>query len=243
MKIKKVSVVDQVSEALKEKLLNHTWEPGDKLPSEGELADTFGVNRLSVRMALQKLNTLGLLETRVGEGTYVREFSMAPYMDEIADIYLDEKRLNDVRELRNLLEGEAMRIAAASSTVEEQEELKRRLKVYEEKRSRVKEDPESETALDEMAEADFEFHHQVIRMSHNDLYVDIYLMTKKVIVRHIRDLLKSRVSKEIELEKKSGRRVDEHYEVINGICNGDVEALTRSRERMLRIRPIPDFGE
>ena len=52
MKIKKVSVVDQVSEALKEKLLNHTWEPGDKLPSEGELADTFGVNRLSVRCLL-----------------------------------------------------------------------------------------------------------------------------------------------------------------------------------------------
>ena len=108
MKIKKVSVVDQVSEALKDNILNHTW---DKLPSEGDLADTFGVNRLSVRMALQKLNTLGLLETRVGDGTYVRKFSMAPYMNEIADIYMDEKHLNDVRELRNLLEGEAMRIA------------------------------------------------------------------------------------------------------------------------------------
>ena len=43
MKIKKVSVVDQVSEALKDNILNHTWEPGDKLPSEGDLADTFGV--------------------------------------------------------------------------------------------------------------------------------------------------------------------------------------------------------
>ena len=123
MKIKKVSVVDQVSEALKDNILNHTWEPGDKLPSEGDLADTFGVNRLSVRMALQKLNTLGLLETRVGDGTYVRKFSMAPYMNEIADIYMDEKHLNDVRELRNLLEGEAMRIAVSSSTEEEREDI------------------------------------------------------------------------------------------------------------------------
>ena len=243
MKIKKVSVVDQVSEALKENILNHTWELGDKLPSEGELADTFGVNRLSVRMALQKLNTLGLLETRVGDGTYVRKFSMAPYMNEIADIYLDEKHLNDVRELRNLLEGEAMRIAAAGSTKEEQEELKRRLAVYEEKRSRVKAEPESEAALDALAEADFEFHHQVIRMSHNDLYVDIYLMTKKVIIRHIRDLLKSRIRKEFALEEKSGKRTDEHIEIINGICNADMEALTRAREWMLKIRPIPDFGE
>ena len=179
MKIKKVSVVDQVSEALKDNILNHTWEPGDKLPSEGDLADTFGVNRLSVRMALQKLNTLGLLETRVGDGTYVRKFSMAPYMNEIADIYMDEKHLNDVRELRNLLEGEAMRIAVSSSTEEEREELRQCYEQYEEKRSQLKEDVDNERLMDELAEADFEFHHQVIRMSHNDLYIDIYLMTKR----------------------------------------------------------------
>ena len=70
MKIKKVSVVDQVSEALKDNILNHTWEPGDKLPSEGDLADTFGVNRLSVRMALQKLNNAGAFRDQ-GRGRHL----------------------------------------------------------------------------------------------------------------------------------------------------------------------------
>lgn len=243
MKIKKVSVVDQVSEALKENILNHKWMPDDKLPSEGELADTFGVNRLSVRMALQKLNTLGLLETRVGDGTYVRKPSMASYMDEIADIYMDEKRLQDVRELRNLLEGEAMRIAASSSTEEERSELRRRYEVYEEKRSHLKGDVDNAQALDELAEADFEFHNQIIRMSHNELYEDIYLMTKKMIVRHIRELLGSRIRKDIECDEMGERHGDEHNEIINGICEADMEALKRARERMLKIQPIPAFGE
>lgn len=243
MKIKKVSVVDQVSEALKENILNHKWMPDDKLPSEGELADTFGVNRLSVRMALQKLNTLGLLETRVGDGTYVRRPSMASYMDEIADIYMDEKRLQDVRELRNLLEGEAMRIAASSSTEEERSELRRRYEIYEEKRSLLKKDVDNAEALDELAEADFEFHNQIIRMSHNELYEDIYLMTKKMIVRHIRELLGSRIRKDIECDEMGERHGDEHNEIINGICEADMEALKRARERMLKIQPIPAFGE
>lgn len=43
-------------------------------PSESDLADLFGVNRLTVRLALQKLNTLGILDTRVGDGTYVCAF-------------------------------------------------------------------------------------------------------------------------------------------------------------------------
>lgn len=243
MKIKKVSVVDQVSQALKDNILNHTWMPGDKLPSEGDLADTFGVNRLSVRMALQKLNTLGLLETKVGDGTYVKRLTMTTYLDEIADIYLDEKHLEDVRELRNLLEGEAMRIAVSSSTEDERDELRRRYEVYEERCVRLKKDVDNGEALDDMAEADFDFHYQIIRMSHNELYEDIYLMTKKVIVGHIRELVRSRVRKDIEREEKGRQREDDHLEIIKGICEADMDALKRARERILKIQPIPDFGE
>lgn len=46
-------MVDQVSEAIKQNILDHVWNVGDKIPSESELADEFEVNRLSVRMALQ----------------------------------------------------------------------------------------------------------------------------------------------------------------------------------------------
>lgn len=80
-------MVDQVCEAVKQDILDYVWAEGDRLPPEGELAAYFGVNRLSVRMALQKLSALGLIETRVGEGSFVARFSLQPYFNEIAPLY------------------------------------------------------------------------------------------------------------------------------------------------------------
>lgn len=74
MRIKKVSASEQVCEAIQEQISGGVWRVGDKLPSESELAQKFGVNRLTVRMALQKLNALGIVETRTGSGTFVIEF-------------------------------------------------------------------------------------------------------------------------------------------------------------------------
>lgn len=56
MKIKKVSASEQVCEAIQDQISAGVWKVGDKLPSESDLAAKFGVNRLTVRMALQKLN-------------------------------------------------------------------------------------------------------------------------------------------------------------------------------------------
>ena len=71
-KIKKQSAADLVCEKMKELILRKEWNTGEKIPSEMELAESFGVNRLTVRIALQRLHTLGLLDIRVGDGTYVR---------------------------------------------------------------------------------------------------------------------------------------------------------------------------
>ena len=80
MRIRKVSASEQVCEAIQAQISSGVWKVGDKLPSESELAAKFGVNRLTVRMALQKLNALGIVETRTGSGTFVIEFDVpAPY--------------------------------------------------------------------------------------------------------------------------------------------------------------------
>ena len=104
-KIRRLSVVDQVSDSIKQSLLDQVWKEGDKLPSEGELAEYYGVNRLSVRMALQKLSTLGLIETRVGEGSFVAHFSVQPIFSELAPLYDNKEGRRNVEQLRNLLEG------------------------------------------------------------------------------------------------------------------------------------------
>ena len=235
--IKKISVVDQVSAEIKANIFNHHWEVNEKLPSEGELAEMYGVNRLSVRMALQKLNTLGLVETKVGDGTYVRKFSLAPFLDEISELYNDEGHLNQVKELRNLIEGEAMRLAALHATDEEKLELQRRYEVYEQCKKECRVNLENTEKLNALVEADFDFHYQIIRMSHNDLYKDIYFLVRKIITGHIRSLLFERLKRSMERNTVGER----HADIIKGINEADIAALKKAREEILKILPMEDI--
>ena len=72
LKVKRMPVSEQVYDAMRDALKKGVWAPGEKIPTEMELSDTFGVNRMTVRMALQRLIGMGLLESRVGDGTYAK---------------------------------------------------------------------------------------------------------------------------------------------------------------------------
>lgn len=67
-KKKSEHVVEQILEAIK----SGRYGPGDKLPPEEEIAKLTGVSRPSVREALGALRLIGILETKVGDGTYVK---------------------------------------------------------------------------------------------------------------------------------------------------------------------------
>ncbi len=61
---------------LRRYIVEHDLQPGDRLPSEGELSTTLGSSRMVVREGLRSLEALGLVESRVGSGWYVRTFSV-----------------------------------------------------------------------------------------------------------------------------------------------------------------------
>ena len=65
--IKKESIGEQVLAQMKEQILNGEWKEGMKIPSENQLCDTFGVSRVTVRQAIQKLVAQGLVSRIVGE--------------------------------------------------------------------------------------------------------------------------------------------------------------------------------
>ena len=65
------SVVQQVVDRLTQALINKELRPGDKIPTEKELASTFGAARNSVREAIKILISFGVLEIRRPEGTFV----------------------------------------------------------------------------------------------------------------------------------------------------------------------------
>jgi len=74
-RVKADSLRSQVYIQLKKRLMEGVWKIGEKLPSENELCGVFGVSRVTVRAALQQLEILGLVETKHGGGTFVKDFS------------------------------------------------------------------------------------------------------------------------------------------------------------------------
>src|SRR5699024_6148394 len=71
-RIQKGSLVETAIESLRHAIENQQWRVGDRLPVESELSDALGVSRNTVREAVRVLAHAGMLETRQGDGTYVR---------------------------------------------------------------------------------------------------------------------------------------------------------------------------
>jgi DNA-binding GntR family transcriptional regulator len=68
---KRIPLYYQLENLLREKIVSGELEPGDKLPTELELIEQYGVSRITVRQALQALADEGLIERKQGRGTVV----------------------------------------------------------------------------------------------------------------------------------------------------------------------------
>jgi len=85
---------------------------GDKLPSERELSERLNVGRSSVREALRPLELLDLIETRRGEGTFIKAIGGHRLVEVLASFFLREKKARkDLAETRKIVEIEALRLA------------------------------------------------------------------------------------------------------------------------------------
>lgn len=111
--VKRLSISEQAYEQLRRQIGQGEWKPGDRLPSENELAAALGVSRITVRQALQKLATQGLVETKLGEGTFVRVFTPGSLMHGMLPaFFLGGSTLLEVLEFRGLIEAPIAELAA-----------------------------------------------------------------------------------------------------------------------------------
>lgn len=102
-------------------------EPGDRLPSERELAETLSISRASVREALRALSFLGIVETKHGGGTFLCEQDRHRYIEILSEfIVTKQTKASDIVDMLRLLERLALteveptpeRIALLESSVE-----------------------------------------------------------------------------------------------------------------------------
>ncbi len=142
------------------------YAPGDRLPSERQLAEQLKVSRTSVRAALGRLMTLGLLEARPGSGTFVKapnheviQAALAPH------IFNDAETLRKLFELREIIEVEAAARAAQRATPEQIDLM----------RHWVEQIATCVTRKDRdgLVRADVEFHRQIVIATGNEVLVNL----------------------------------------------------------------------
>lgn len=231
-KIRKTSAPDLVCEKIQEMISQGLWSYDQKIPSENELADSFGVNRLTVRIALQKLNTLGILDTRVGDGTYVRHFDFDQHIDNIAEFYMTPKLLNDVYEFRMLIEVESVRLAIERYSLEELEQLREYAEQFEAAFGKFfqlkQESADTQVVNDAFSvvhDMDIAFHRQLCVMSHNDLILHAFSVAKPAIRAYMEKVGQDRVPNIMDGETNTSAR--HHWNIYYAIKNKDFETCKK----------------
>ena len=121
------SVVDAVSDRLRNEILAGRLAAGSRLPSERELSLALGVNRLTLRAALARLEAMGLVTTRHGSGTEVASWRERAGLEALPMVMgsLDPDEpawlelLTSMQEVRRILATEAVALAATRHTEED----------------------------------------------------------------------------------------------------------------------------
>ncbi len=171
--IKKESVRGQVFWQLRDQILRRTWPPGSKLPSENELSRTMGVSRVSIREGIQHLVSLGILETRHGEGTFVRELTggQVPFNALIPLLVLDDIDILHVLEYRRIVEKGAAALAAERATDRDLAEMEA---VYGQM-VQLRDD------VAEFARADLEFHLVLAKATGNPVIIKVNNVLRSIL--------------------------------------------------------------
>lgn len=110
-------VSDAVAASLEKRILEGSLKPGDRLPPERELATELGVSRPSLREAIQKLASKGMLQSKQGGGTFVTNHLDSAFFDPWQEMMGAHPNLReDLLEFRRMLEGQAAEWAAERCT-------------------------------------------------------------------------------------------------------------------------------
>jgi len=124
--IKKTRIAEEIADRIRVLILDGTLPPNQPLPGERLLAARFGVSRGSVRDAFRLLETIGLLETRHGQGTFPRELDVDRLVAPLASILTYRRDLREeLLDVRRMFEPAVARVAAARASDEDLADLQR----------------------------------------------------------------------------------------------------------------------
>ncbi|MDR0562794.1 MAG: GntR family transcriptional regulator [Spirochaetaceae bacterium] len=165
---KKEKITDQVLAQIKDAFMRGELKPGDRLPGASELAAKMGVGISSVREALKMLESLGAVEARQGEGTFVCNTLREGAANALAiQFMLLPQTAEYLAQFREIYETAYTHLAMANATPEDLAAVEAAVEALEEKVT-VK----SPEALVE-AQDELDFHRSVLFCTHNPYIIKI----------------------------------------------------------------------
>jgi len=126
--VKSNKISEQIVGQIRKAIFEGRLKPGDKLPPEKELMKNFNVSKATLREAMRSLEVLGFLEIRKGAsgGAFVTEVDMKTARDSFINfLHFKNLSLNDLTEVRLLLESHIAGKAALTITQEDLNRLKK----------------------------------------------------------------------------------------------------------------------
>lgn len=121
---------EEIVAQMMEQIQSGALRPGDRLPPERTLAETYGVSRTAIREALRSMQMMGCVESRVGEGTFIKSPSLSDIVDPFSIVLSrnENGRLGrELIEIRLILETEVAALAAKRRTAEQLQALEHTL--------------------------------------------------------------------------------------------------------------------
>jgi GntR family transcriptional repressor for pyruvate dehydrogenase complex len=190
----RTNVSNEVFEKMKSEIIVGTWAPGSRIPSENDLADSFGVSRMTVRSAIYKLNILGLVYTKQGDGTYVKDFSAGMHLSVLLPaLALGKHDLLEMQEFRRIMEVKNVYLAALRRDENDLRKLREIL-------SRM---DDAKNDLKRFTVEDLNFHLEIARTTKNSFILQVSQITKDIFRMYMDEIVSFEGTKEpYEYHKK-----------------------------------------
>jgi GntR family transcriptional regulator, transcriptional repressor for pyruvate dehydrogenase complex len=218
--IRRSRIYEHIVEQIQALISDGKLRPGDQLPPERALAETFKVSRTSVREALRALEMSGLVEGRQGGGTFVKTPSAHDLVQPLASVLLAGKQqLADVLEVREVLEPGLACLAAERASDDQIAEMEAILERQAERVRRGETYPDEDTA----------FHHTIALAAGNPLVLRL--------VGVVMDLLHEVRAGYLQGGGRPTRSLADHHRILDAIKRRDGEAARQATlEHISQVR-------
>ena len=209
-----------------DEILEGRLKRGDQIESDRELAKKLNVGRSAVREALKVLDVLGMIDIRLGQGTYITSRETNFFSVPLSwSLFLDGAQVKSILQVRGALELRAVQLAAQC---EDKNKLDKLTDIYYRMQKTFQESKDTDNlqhALQETLNADIEFHTCIAECSGNPIILSM--------LTTIRNFLK-RVSGTGMVDAEQLQAVvEEHQKLYGAIISGNVEAATETMMKHL----------